>query len=52
MKKVADYPIEDFFGYEILSGDTYFDFGEEIVLKENLTKYLIERHQIECFQAQ
>ncbi|MDC2863826.1 hypothetical protein PLX19_04180 [Bacillus sp. BP-3] len=52
MKKVADHPIEDFYGDEILSNETYFVFGEHVVLEENLKHYLMERHQVECFQAQ
>ncbi|EEM02467.1 YqaI family protein [Bacillus pseudomycoides] len=52
MKKVADHPIEDVFGDEILSGETYFVFGEHIVLEENLKSYLIQHYSIDCFQAQ
>ncbi|KAA0777649.1 hypothetical protein DN392_06510 [Bacillus sp. BB51/4] len=52
MKEVTDHPIEDMFGDEILSGETYFVFGEHIVLEENLKSYLIEKQNVECFQAQ
>ncbi|WP_141520879.1 YqaI family protein [Bacillus pseudomycoides] len=52
MKKVADHLIEDFYGDEILSGETYFVFGEHIVLEENLKSYLIHYHNVNCFQAQ
>ncbi|WP_459499995.1 YqaI family protein [Bacillus sp. C1] len=52
MNKVADHPIEDVFGDEIIEGDTYFVFGQNIVLLENLKSYLIQYHNVECFQAQ
>nr|WP_141547600.1 hypothetical protein [Bacillus pseudomycoides] len=52
MEKVANHPIEDFYGDEILSGETYFVFGEHVVLEENLKSYLIEKHEVLCFQAQ
>lgn len=52
MKEVTDYPIEDFYGDEILSNETYFVFDQDVVLEQNLKTYLMERHQVECFQAQ
>lgn len=52
MKKVVDHPIEDFYGDEVLSNETYFVFGEHVVLEENLKSYLIQQHNVECFQAQ
>ncbi|ANT40100.1 hypothetical protein P4I81_07995 [Bacillus cereus] len=51
MNKVADHPIEDFYGDEILSGETYFIFGEHVVLEENLKLYLIQHQNVECFRA-
>lgn len=50
--KDDDHPIEDIFGEEIKTDDIYFKFGEHIVLEHNLKSYLIEQHQVECFQAQ
>ncbi|WP_144466545.1 YqaI family protein [Bacillus nitratireducens] len=50
--KEPDHPIEDFYGCEIKQDDTYFMFGQNVVLKENLTEYLIEQQNVECFQAQ
>lgn len=52
MKEVEDHPIEDVFGDEICSGDVYFVFGNEVVLNQNIKRYLIEGHQVECFKAQ
>ncbi|MED2985205.1 hypothetical protein P4311_28080 [Bacillus thuringiensis] len=52
MKEVIDHPIEDIFGDEILSGEMYFVFSEQIVLEHNLKTYLIEKQNVECFQAQ
>ncbi len=52
MEKVTDHPIEDFYGDEILSNETYFVFDEHVVREHNLKTCLIERHQVECFQAQ
>lgn len=52
MEKVADHPIEDFYGDEILRNETYFVFGEHIVLEQNLKTYLIHHHNVNCFQAQ
>ncbi|HDR4883956.1 TPA: hypothetical protein QCR18_003201 [Bacillus cereus] len=49
--KESDHPIEDFYGCEIKQDDKYFMFGEDVVLKENLTEYLIEQHNVECFRA-
>ncbi|EKS8367429.1 YqaI family protein [Bacillus thuringiensis] len=49
--KEPDYPIEDFYGCEIQQDDTYFMFGEDVVLTENLTEYLIEKQNVECFRA-
>ncbi len=49
--KEPDYPIEDFYGCEIQQDDKYFVFGQDIVLKENLTEYLIEQQNVECFRA-
>ncbi|HGH7178516.1 TPA: hypothetical protein ACJMKL_000656 [Bacillus luti] len=49
--KEPDHPIEDCYGCEIQQDDKYFVFGQDIVLKENLTEYLIEKHNVECFKA-
>lgn len=49
--KEPDHPIEDVYGCEIQQDDKYFVFGQDIVLKENLTEYLIEKHNVECFKA-
>ncbi|PGW47591.1 YqaI family protein [Bacillus thuringiensis] len=49
--KEPDHPIEDFYGCEIKQDDTYFMFGEDAVLKENVTEYLIEQQNVECFRA-
>ncbi|OBZ60064.1 hypothetical protein BAQ45_11395 [Bacillus pacificus] len=46
-----DHPIEDVYGCEIRTDDKYFMFGQDVVLKENLTDYLIERQNVECFKA-
>ncbi|MGE6551272.1 YqaI family protein [Bacillus mycoides] len=49
--KEPDHPIEDFYGCEIKQDDKYFMFGQDVVLKENLTEYLIEQQNVECFRA-
>lgn len=49
--KEPDHPIEDFYGCEIRQDDKYFMFGQDVVLKENLTEYLIEQQNVECFRA-
>lgn len=49
--KEPDHPIEDFYGCEIQQDDKYFMFGQDVVLKENLTEYLIEQQNVECFRA-
>ncbi|MBL3821375.1 hypothetical protein RCJ96_06060 [Bacillus sp. BSL6] len=49
--KEPDHPIEDCYGCEIQQDDKYFMFGQDIVLKENLTDYLIEKQNVECFRA-
>lgn len=49
--KEPDHPIEDLYGCEIQQGDRYFVFGQDVVLKENLTDYLIEQQNVECFKA-
>ncbi|MDA1883091.1 YqaI family protein [Bacillus cereus group sp. BY105LC] len=49
--KEPDHPIEDFYGCEIQQDDKYFVFGQDVVLKENLTDYLIEQQNVECFKA-
>ncbi|PGT52308.1 hypothetical protein COD86_28460 [Bacillus cereus] len=49
--KEPDHPIEDFYGCEIKQDDKYFMFGQDVVLKENLTEYLIDQQNVECFQA-
>ncbi|MDO3374551.1 hypothetical protein QJ529_17950 [Bacillus paranthracis] len=49
--KEPDHPIEDFYGCEIQQDDKYFMFGQDVVLKENLTDYLIEQQNVECFRA-
>ncbi|PQZ54639.1 MULTISPECIES: hypothetical protein [Bacillus] len=49
--KEPDHPIEDFYGCEIKQDDTYFMFGQNVVLKENLTEYLIDQQNVECFRA-
>jgi hypothetical protein len=49
--KEPDHPIEDFYGCEIRQDDKYFMFGQNVVLEENLTKYLIDQQNVECFKA-
>ncbi|GAB6442046.1 MULTISPECIES: YqaI family protein [Bacillus] len=49
--KEPDHPIEDIYGCEIKQDDKYFMFGQDVVLKENLTDYLIEKQNVECFRA-
>lgn len=49
--KEPDHPVEDFYGCEIKQDDKYFMFGQDIVLKENLTEYLVEHQNVECFKA-
>lgn len=49
--KEPDHPVEDVYGCEIKQDDKYFVFGKDIVLKENLTEYLVERQNVECFKA-
>ncbi|MGG3042582.1 hypothetical protein ABEO76_05150 [Bacillus anthracis] len=49
--KEPDHPIEDVYGCEIQTDDKYFVFGQDVVLKENLTEYLIEKQNVECFRA-
>ncbi|MCU5339313.1 hypothetical protein OCA10_08900 [Bacillus cereus] len=49
--KEPDHPIEDVYGCEIKQDDKYFMFGQDVVLEENLTNYLIETKDIECFRA-
>jgi len=49
--KEPDHPIEDCYGCEIQQDDKYFVFGQDVVLKENLTDYLIEKQNVECFRA-
>lgn len=49
--KEPDHPIEDVYGCEIKQDDKYFMFGQDVVLKENLTDYLIEKQNVECFRA-
>lgn len=41
--KEPDHPVEDFYGCEIKQDDKCFMFGQDVVLKENLTEYLIEQ---------
>ena len=41
--KELDHPVEDVYGCEIQTDDKYFVFGQDVVLKENLTEYLIEK---------
>ncbi|MEX0416630.1 hypothetical protein [Bacillus sp. C30] len=49
--KEPDHPIEYFYGCEIKQDDKYFMFGQGVVLKENLTEYLVEHQNVECFRA-
>ncbi|MCU4822710.1 hypothetical protein OCA00_13810 [Bacillus cereus] len=49
--KEPDHPIEDFYGCEIKQDDKYFMFGQNAVLEGNLTNYLIEEQNVECFRA-
>ena len=49
--KEPDHPIEDVYGCEIKQDDKYFVFGQDVVLKENLTEYLISEQNVECFRA-
>lgn len=52
MKVVANHPTEDVFGLEIWPGDTYFIFGKDVVHAMNVTRYLIEQEQVECYRAE
>lgn len=52
IKTVEDHPIEDVFGDEIWPGDVYWVFGKDVVNNINLKKYLIEKQNVECYQAQ
>ncbi|PTC15409.1 YqaI family protein [Bacillus wiedmannii] len=49
--KEPDHPIEDIYGCEIKQDDKYFMFGQDAVLEENLTNYLIVQQNVECFRA-
>ncbi|PGA87474.1 YqaI family protein [Bacillus toyonensis] len=49
--KEPDHPVEDFYGCEIQQDDKYFMFAQDVVLKEDLTEYLMEQQHVECFQA-
>lgn len=49
--KEPDHPLEDVFGYEILTDDVYYKFGKHIVLEGNLKSYLIQYQNVECVQA-
>ncbi|MEK4415113.1 YqaI family protein [Bacillus sp. FSL K6-0268] len=49
--KEPDHPIEDFYGCEIQQDDKYFMFGQDLVLKENVTEYLIEQQNVVCFRV-
>ncbi|WP_369292863.1 YqaI family protein [Xenorhabdus littoralis] len=31
--------------------DKYFMFGQDVVLKENVTEYLIEQQNVACFRV-
>ncbi|RLJ90157.1 YqaI family protein [Planococcus citreus] len=47
-----DYPIEDHFGSEIQTGDTWFeDKAGRVVLQDNMEDYLIEVVGAEFFKA-
>lgn len=47
-----DHPIEDMFGSEIQTGDTWFeDKAGRIVLEENMEDYLVEVVGAEFFKA-
>ncbi|MGE8079056.1 YqaI family protein [Peribacillus loiseleuriae] len=35
----------DYFGTEILSGDDYVEIDGELILKDNLERYLVEEYQ-------
>lgn len=48
---VEDYPTEDIFGTEIIPGDTYFKFGEIIVLAQNIDDYLLEHLNVKVLKA-
>ncbi|MED2749631.1 hypothetical protein P4278_29805 [Bacillus thuringiensis] len=50
--KEPDNPIEDFYGNEIMKDETYFVFDCDVVLEQNLKKYLTEEYEVECYQAQ
>ncbi|AZR76056.1 YqaI family protein [Bacillus thuringiensis] len=49
--KEPNHPIEDFYGCEIQQDDKYFMFGQDVVLKENVTEYLIEQQNVACFRV-
>lgn len=47
-----DHPIEDMFGSEIQTGDTWFeDKAGRVVLEENMEDYLVEVVGVEFFKA-
>lgn len=50
--KEPDHPIEDFYGNEIMKDETYFVFDCDVVLEQNLKKYLTEEYEVQCYQAQ
>lgn len=52
LNEVADHPIEDVYGMEILPGDVYWVIGKDIVNDMSLATYLIEHLQVPCFKAQ
>ncbi|MEK4500161.1 YqaI family protein [Bacillus sp. FSL R12-0069] len=49
--KEPNHPIEDFYGCEIQQDDKYFMSGQDVVLKENVTEYLIEQQNVACFRV-
>ncbi|MEK4495123.1 YqaI family protein [Ureibacillus sp. FSL W8-0352] len=49
--QVDDYPTEDVFGTEILPGDVFFKFGEDIVLSQNIDDYLLEHLNVKVLKA-
>lgn len=51
LKKVEDHPMEDVFGLEIFEGDVYYVIGKDVVSEMNIKRYLIERQQVQCYEA-
>ncbi|MBP3037953.1 hypothetical protein J9303_00330 [Bacillaceae bacterium Marseille-Q3522] len=49
--QIDDHPTEDIYGDEILPGDTYYTFGEDVVLEMNLKAYVIDYKDAKYLKA-